>query len=165
MLKSVDVLIVPLEEARDGMRLAVTVFARILAVADLYDRLTADKNGQRRSNIEILHLMRTQYNQWLDPVIVAALPSVVPPFPPGVKVRLADGTDAVTMGFKVDRPYQPIVKRISSAEGAFKVEGDAIDLSRDGSPQITRVAGISIEGMVPPPPARTRRAAAALSAI
>lgn len=138
----------PGEEPRNsGQRLHV--FARIIAVADLYDRLTAGPEGQRRANVEILHLMRTQYGQWLDPVIVAALPGVVPPFPPGVKVTLSDGTDAVTVGLKADRPYQPTVKRVEDKDGAWRIGGEALDLSKEGAPKIVRVAGVETEGLIP----------------
>ena len=61
----------------------IHVFARILQAADLYDRLCTPLSGKRRSNMEVLHLMRTQYSGWIDPSVFQAVQMLCPPFPPG----------------------------------------------------------------------------------
>ncbi|MDB5323144.1 MAG: phosphohydrolase [Phycisphaerales bacterium] len=140
----------PGEEPRNaGQR--IHVFARILAIADLYDRLTLGAEGQRRPNIEILHLMRTRYADWLDPEIMKIVPSMIPPFPPGVRVTLTDGTDAVTVGLRPDRPYHPLVKRIESRD-PFTLSATTIDLTLEKGLEIDKVAGVSAREMIPPPP-------------
>jgi HD-GYP domain-containing protein (c-di-GMP phosphodiesterase class II) len=126
----------------------IHVFARILAIADLYDRLTIGPGAQRRPNVEILHLMRTQYASWLDPEIVKVLPSVIPPFPPGVRVMLSDGSEAVTVGLRPDRPYHPQVKRIESRE-PLELSTNTLDLTLEKGLQIESVGGIKINGMIP----------------
>jgi HD-GYP domain-containing protein (c-di-GMP phosphodiesterase class II) len=130
----------------------IHVFARILGVADLYDRLTVGPQGQRRSNIEILHLMRTTYSTWLDPMIMRVVPSVIPPFPPGMVVTLSDGTDAVVVGVRPDRPYQPQVRRIVDP-ASFKLAADTLDLSVMSGLAIEKIAGQAVAEMIPEPTA------------
>jgi hypothetical protein len=136
----------PGEEPRNsGQR--IHVFARILAVADLYDRLTIAADGKRRPNIEILHLMHTKYAGWLDPEVMRIVPTLIPPFPPGMKVTLSDGTEAVTVGINPERPYQPQVKRIKSAE-PLELAAEVVDLKMEKGLEITHVGGVSAKGMI-----------------
>ena len=137
----------PGEEPRNaGER--IHVFARILAVADLYDRLTAGEGGQRRPSIEILHLMRTRYAAGLDPTILMVVPSVIPPFPPGMAVTLNDGTDAVVVALTPQRPYHPKVRRIADP-GTFKLAGPALDTFLQPDLKIEKLAGRPIADMIP----------------
>jgi HD-GYP domain-containing protein (c-di-GMP phosphodiesterase class II) len=150
----------PGEEPRNaGQR--IHVFARILAIADLYERLTLGEGGQRRPNIEILHLMNTRYASWLDPEIMKVVPALIPPFPPGVRVTLTDGTDAVTVGLRPERPYQPLVKRIEKRD-PFTLSTATLDLSLEKGLEIDKVAGVSAREMIPPtpPPAPARKTTA-----
>jgi len=125
----------------------IHIFARLVAVANLYDRLTVDPEGRRRANIEILHLMRTTYAPQLDPVIAGILPSVIPPFPPGMKVKLSDGTMAVVTGFAAHEPYKPSVRRL--AEDNWTLEGPPIDLAVVTDLQIAEIDGCRTEGLIP----------------
>jgi response regulator RpfG family c-di-GMP phosphodiesterase len=130
----------------------IHIFARILAVADLYDRLAVGEGGRRRQNIEILHLMRTKYTTWIDPEVMRVVPSVIPPFPPGMAVTLSDGGRAVTVGIRPDNPYRPLVKRlVDPAE--FKLAEDVLDLTLETRINIDEVGGIAVHGMIPPPTA------------
>jgi HD-GYP domain-containing protein (c-di-GMP phosphodiesterase class II) len=128
----------------------IHIFPRILAVADLYDRLTVGAGGLRRQNVEILHLMRTTYAGWLDPEIMKVVPGVIPPFPPGMKVTLSDGTDAVTVGLRVDKPYRPTVKRIVDAE-AMELAHETIELADHPDLHVAKIGGLAVSGMVPEP--------------
>ena len=128
----------------------IHIFARILAVADLYDRLTVGEGGRRRQNIEILHLMRTKYPAWIDPEIMRVVPTVIPPFPPGMAVTLSDGGRAVTVGIRPDNPYRPLVKRLTDP-AEFKLAEDVTDLTLDASLHIEEVGGVPVRGMIPPP--------------
>ena len=128
----------------------IHIFARILAVADLYDRLAVGEGGRRRQNIEILHLMRTKYTEWIDPEVMRIVPSVIPPFPPGMAVTLSDGGRAVTVGIRPDNPYRPMVKRlVDPAE--FKLAEDVLDLTLETSISVDEIGGVSVAGMIPPP--------------
>ncbi len=128
----------------------IHIFARIVAAADLYDRLTITDKGVRRQNIQVLHLMQTQYKDWIDPTVLAALPGVVPPFPPGLKVVLNDGTEAVTVAIKSERPYRPTVRRVIEP-GSFKLAAEGIDLSRpeNAGIKIAKVGGVDARPLIP----------------
>ena len=69
----------------------IHVFARIVGAADMFDRLALAQNGSRRPNITVHHLLRQRFGSWIDPHVLDALPSVIPPFPPGMQVTLSDG--------------------------------------------------------------------------
>jgi HD-GYP domain-containing protein (c-di-GMP phosphodiesterase class II) len=132
-------------------------FARILAVADMFERLSAQSNGISRTNYQVLHVMKTKYASWFDPEVLATLPQVIPPFSPGRRVRLSDDTDAIVAGFSPYTPYQPLVKRIDVAD--LKLTGEAVDL-RDSKLTITAIDGQSLTDLenaeiayVPPPAA------------
>jgi HD-GYP domain-containing protein (c-di-GMP phosphodiesterase class II) len=141
----------PGDEPRNaGQR--IHIFSRILAIADLYDRLTIGPDNRRRPNFEILHVMSGQYASWLDPQILKMLPSLIPPFSPGMRITLSDGTDAVTVGFRPDRPYQPLVKRIERRD-PFTLASETLDLTAEKGLEIEKVGGVSAKGMIPPPPA------------
>jgi response regulator RpfG family c-di-GMP phosphodiesterase len=132
--------------ALEGKR--IHVFSRIVMVADLYDRLaTCTQHHGRRSNLEVLHVIRTQFAAWCDPVVLNALHAITPPFPPGCRIGLSDGSMAVVVDVHPDKPYTPRVKRMVGAE--MKLEAEAIDLSNDGAPQIETISGVPVMGMVP----------------
>lgn len=120
--------------AMDGER--IHVFARIMLCANLYDRLLSPPDGKkrRRSNREVLALMETQYAGWCDPEIVRVLQMVAPPYPPGCRVRLADGTTAVVLDVNPAEPNKPLVQRL--AEDNWTVIGQPIDLRGPDTPQI-----------------------------
>jgi hypothetical protein len=141
----------------------IHIFARILAAADLYDRLTVGENGHRRANIEILHLMRTQYGATLDPMILKVVPAVIPPFPPGMTVALSDGSDAVVVGINPQRPYHPQVRRIVDL-ATFKLGGPILDMSLQSNLRIERVGSKAVADMLPDPGAAAAAASPASSA-
>lgn len=124
----------------------VHVFARIVQAADLYDRLAAGPNGRRRPAVEVLHTMRTRFAGWVDPEVLKALPAVIPPFPPGSRVRLSDGTIAVVMAPNPGDPYRPPVRRWSGPEENL---GEPFALSDEAAPWIVSMGGVCVEEMVP----------------
>lgn len=134
----------------------IHVFARIIAIADLYDRLagaTAESGG-RKSNMEILHLIRTRYASWVDPTVAATLQGICPPYTPGCRVGLSDGTSAVVVQVDASNPYCPTVKRLIREED-WTLEEKPINLScgTSGTPVITKINGLSVERFLPNPAA------------
>ncbi|MDB5289824.1 MAG: phosphohydrolase [Phycisphaerales bacterium] len=151
----------PIGQARDGSPLRYSgtkthVFARLLCAADLFDRLAAGPEA-RRPNIEVLHLMRTQYAAWLDPEVFISLAQAIPPFPPGTKVELSDGTSAVISGLNPENPYRPPVRRF--APGTTTFEPGQILLAADGAPQIESVGGVCVPDLIPARAPRARACA------
>lgn len=127
----------------------IHVFARIVAAANLFDRLATPGRGQkRRMNFEILHLMDTQYAGWVDPEVLKVLKAVCPPFPPGMQVSLSDGTQAVVTRVDTAHPYRPTVRRMTENRRALVEE--SVDLSVSELPlAICAVGGRSVETFPP----------------
>lgn len=124
----------------------IHVFARIIQVADLYDRLTAGAENRRRTNLEIHYLLRTQYASAVDPTVLQCLQQVCPPFPPGSGVGLSDGTEAIVVQVDGIDPYRPTVRRVL---GEAKVEDQPLSLRAEGSPAIVSVGGVQVEKLMP----------------
>lgn len=114
-------------------------FARILAVADLYDRLSRCREPVRMTNYQVLHLLKTRYRSGLDQEIVATLPQVIPPFSPGRRVTLSDGSEGIVVGFNPYSPYQPPVKLFDPVTQT--VQGPAVDLRQHPRLTITKLDG------------------------
>lgn len=126
----------------------IHIFARIVATANLYDRLATPLNTKaRRSNLEILHLMRTQYASWCDPTVVKALQAITPPFPPGAIVGLSDNTSAVVVDVDSANPYRPIVRRIIGDD--MQLEEGKSDLRKPAMPSVVRIGKTPVDGMIP----------------
>lgn len=93
----------------------IHVFARIVAIADLFDHLATDPDapaatGARRPNLLVLRDLHARFRPWLDPVILGMLDSVTPPFVPGSRLTLSDGTRAVVVLPQPNHPYRPVVR-------------------------------------------------------
>lgn len=89
----------------------IHIFARIVAVADQFDRLLRPGDGSSPPRVRILRQMlipplAPQY----DPVVLAALPLVVPAYSPGSIVRLSNGQKAVVVRWFPAAPCQPLVQ-------------------------------------------------------
>lgn len=134
----------PLEQHR------IHIFARIMFVADLYDRLrTLPGSSRPRTNVEILHMMRSKYAKMMDPVVFRAVESTTPPFPPGSRVTLSDKTEAIVTDVTPTDPYRPFVKRVDADGWAMK--GSAIDLRESDAPKIESIQGVPVGGLIPKP--------------
>jgi HD-GYP domain-containing protein (c-di-GMP phosphodiesterase class II) len=146
----------PVHHHRDGSKTRpkkerIHIFARIISVADLYDRLSTplDNSPERRSNLAVLHMMRSQYASWCDPTVLDMLQSIAPPFPPGSILTLSDETPAVVVDIDPVDPYRPIVKRIFGDD--WQVDEKRLYLRDPGAPAITHVGKTPVEGLIPPP--------------
>lgn len=124
----------------------IHVFARIIYAADLFDRLANPERGGRRSNLQVLHAMRTQFTRRVDPIVMNALEAIAPPFPPGSKLRLSDGSNAIVLRSERGNPYRPLVRRTIGHEPRF--DGQPIDLSASESLSIESASGVSAAGLV-----------------
>lgn len=133
------------------------VFARIVAVANTYNRLTWDPStGTRLTPLEALAKVRALATGRLDGVVVKALHEVCPPFPPGSTVTLDDGTSAVVVQVNEQDVFRPIVRRLGqpSDDEALPVLADeAIDLHSDRSRRIVRVGTLDTAGLTLEPSA------------
>lgn len=132
----------------------IHIFARILLVADLYDHLCHD-GPRRRLPIEVLHLLRSRYAAWIDPVILAALPEVIVPMPTGMVLTLSNSLSAVIVRQNLEDPFGPIVRRIDR-DG--RISPEPIDLAGHETLRIRTCGGIDVrECLAEPWPAASRR--------
>lgn len=126
----------------------IHIFARIIAVADLYDRLaTRMRSPRRRPNLLVLHALRKRYASWCDPVVLQTLHAIAPPFPPGSILRLNDDTSAVVIDVDPEQPYLPIVRRIIGPD--LQLASDRLDLRQPGSPRVTHVGRMPVTNLLP----------------
>eukprot|EP00752_Nemacystus_decipiens_P014067 g12503.t1 len=91
----------------------IHIFARIASVADVFTRLRNPTNGPTMPQVWALAAMlsdklRTRF----DPNVLRALVQVVPPYPPGSRVTLSDGTEAVVIDYHINDPCNPVVQRL-----------------------------------------------------
>jgi HD-GYP domain-containing protein (c-di-GMP phosphodiesterase class II) len=86
-------------------------FARIAAVADVYDAVTSERvyrpPMKPHEGVAIINQGEgTDY----DPEVVAVFSKVVMPFPPGSEVELADGRMGLVVDVDPRAPYEPTVR-------------------------------------------------------
>jgi HD-GYP domain-containing protein (c-di-GMP phosphodiesterase class II) len=113
----------------------IHIFARILLVADLYDRLVhpaysiGDSEETRKSRppvYAIKTLMQEQYQSWMDPIVFQSLMSVCPAYAPGTMVELSTGMQCVVSDWDPRDPCRPTVVEITQFEDDD--EAEVIDL-------------------------------------
>jgi len=103
----------------DGPGLAghgIHIFARIIACADLFDRLRHPPGElmPRPSVRALSKLQHRPYRDWIDPTALRALLAVAPAYPPGTAVRLSNGDLAAVVGWSPADPCRPRVQVIRS---------------------------------------------------
>ena len=111
----------------------IHVFARIVAVADAFDRLRdsgdapgSDRVSQtRRPTVAALReLALGESAGRFDPMVIMALMASVPAYAPGSVVTLSDGSDAVVCNWRPDDPCRP---RVLPIEGGLSAAIDSVD--------------------------------------
>jgi HD-GYP domain-containing protein (c-di-GMP phosphodiesterase class II) len=86
-------------------------FARIAAVADVYDAVTSERvyRSQMPPHEGVALIERGEGTDF-DPEVVAVFSKVVMPFPPGAEVELEDGRTALVVDVDPRAPYEPTVR-------------------------------------------------------
>lgn len=89
----------------------IHVFARIVAVADTFDRLRYASGDRPLPIVAAQRMMLGQpWCDRLDPVVLRALLAVVPAYGPGTLVRLSDGRHGAVIATHADDPCRPVVQ-------------------------------------------------------
>lgn len=92
----------------------IHVFARIIATADIFDRLRHPPDGAPA--VPVVRALRTMQEQriarLIDPITYSALLSVAPPYPPGSLVTLSNGARCVVTEWRPQDPCRPVVRTI-----------------------------------------------------
>ena len=110
----------------------IHVFARIISVADLFDRLRnppgAPTDAAPVPVVRVLRqLQEPPYSHWIDPMVFKALLAVVPAYLPGTMVKLSNGMQAVVVEWFPDDPCRPTVQTIGDPTVDFDKETRASD--------------------------------------
>jgi HD-GYP domain-containing protein (c-di-GMP phosphodiesterase class II) len=95
----------------------IHVFARIVCVANHFDRLRQLGDGSMQPRVRVLkQMICSPLARRFDPVVLGALPLVVPAYPPGSLVTLSNGQRAVIANWHPEAPCQPTVQVIHDFE-------------------------------------------------
>ena len=126
----------------------IHIFARIIAAADLYDRLVhpastlgdSEEGTPSRPPVRALNmLLGPGYRNLIDPVVLRALIAVCPPYAPGTIVRLSNGVKGVVVDWSSSDPCRPIVDELTHFEDEER--GERYDLRADTSITIVYADG------------------------
>jgi HD-GYP domain-containing protein (c-di-GMP phosphodiesterase class II) len=127
----------------------IHVFARIVACADLFDRLHNPANSPGADipahpsipAVRALRLMRQPpYCRWIDPVVFLALLNVAPAYPPGSIVKLNDGRTAAVVDWTNLDPCRPTVQIVDPANPQAP-RGERIDLRTHHMLEVAAIDG------------------------
>ncbi|MDQ7013126.1 MAG: HD domain-containing phosphohydrolase [Planctomycetota bacterium] len=135
----------------------IHIFARLIAVADVFDRLRhpapVEPGAPEPEPVPIVRvlkqMLRTDMAAWFDPIVLRALVHVVPAFPPGSVVTLSDGQRAVVVSWDPLDPCRPVVAaldRFALDPARFEEPGEQIDLSKSRALHIAEAEGQFVAG-------------------
>ena len=106
----------------------IHVYARVVAVADEFDRLRRPINLPEQPTVAVLSAMLGEtLRRRFDPEILRVLAEVVPPYAPGVQLRLSDGRAAVCVDHNVSDPCRPTVQTIPDFASVSSQDDEARD--------------------------------------
>ena len=108
------------EEERTLAGHRIPVLARVVAASDLFVTLVSERPyagafPQKAAWEEA----RSLGGSVLDPVIAERVAAVVPPYPPGKRVRLSNGLLAVVTGMTRGAPLSPPLRTVQEADGTW----------------------------------------------
>ena len=114
---------------------SIHIFARIVALAERFDRMRHPTNLPEQPAVCVLaDLLASSLGEQFDPTVLHALVCVAPPYPPGSTLRLSDGRWAVALDHNPAAPCRPKVQLIPApADLASAADddkpGEVIDLT------------------------------------
>jgi len=129
----------------------IHIFARILFVADLYDRLVhpahtlGDSEETRKSRPPVYALNRIiqePYRSWIDPIVLQALITVCPAYAPGSQVKLSDDRKAVVVDWDSRDPCRPTVREMTHFEDPE--QGELVNLQEQTDLSIVICDGFDV---------------------
>ena len=137
----------------------IHIFARIIAAADLFDRLRFPAaDGPDRPDptpppvVRVLkRLIRGRESAWLDPIVRKALVHVAPAFPAGSVVRLSDGRFAAVTSYDPLEPCRPVVAVLPGRAfdpAAMEEPGELVNLREQRRLTIAEAEGQDVRGDV-----------------
>ena len=133
----------------------IHIFARIIAAADLFDHMRyphapgpAEPEPAAVPVVRVLNrLLRGKEASGLDPIVVKALISVAPPFPPGSMVVLNNGLRCFVASWVPSDPCRPSVVPMDEKfleTGRYEAPTEVIDLREQTDLSIKEIDGQDI---------------------
>jgi HD-GYP domain-containing protein (c-di-GMP phosphodiesterase class II) len=123
----------------------IHIFARIVGAADLFESLRSPPSrGEQPVPVvrALSRLMRPPYSDWIDPVVLLGLLTVIPPYAPGTVVELNNGLRGVVTRWHPEEPCRPVVREIPSIEApSDEFTGEEFDLLVEPELEIARTDG------------------------
>jgi HD-GYP domain-containing protein (c-di-GMP phosphodiesterase class II) len=130
----------------------IHVFARIIAAADVFDRLR-HAPGTRSGAAPVVRVLRQlqepPYKSWLDPMVYKALLAVAPAYAPGTMVTLSSGITGAVVEWFADDPCRPTVQTIGDPAKDFASQGfrsERFVLRKDAKLTVVRAEGVDVSG-------------------
>lgn len=118
----------------------INEFARIVTVADLYDKLTIGIAEQTRCMpFQALEIIIANRGKFFDPAVVEHFMNIIALFPIGTTVMLNTGEKAVVTQTSKKYPTRPKVRVFIGGEGKLITPPYEIDLAYSSNYFITRV--------------------------
>lgn len=101
-------------------------FARVVAIADVYDALTTDRPYRKRLlPHEVVEIIRDSYDDDFDGEIVVEFIRNIAPYPKGSIVLLNSGHKGIVVDVRKESPTRPKIQLLYDNKGA-KVPGNPI---------------------------------------
>ena len=106
-------------------------FARIAAVADVYDAVTSERRyrGAAPAHVGVAVVVEGAGTAF-DPEIVEMFLKVVPPYPPGIEVTLSDGRSGIVAAVTPPRLDRPTI-RVTAEAGGHPVKPYELSLLKE----------------------------------
>jgi HD-GYP domain-containing protein (c-di-GMP phosphodiesterase class II) len=94
----------------------IHVFSRIAMAADTFQHLLHRDGMPQPAVCALWQVQQNPIRRWFDPVVLAALLAVVPPFIPGMVVTLSDRRQAIVTKVHEDAPCYPEVQVLDGVD-------------------------------------------------
>lgn len=106
-------------------------YARIAAVADVYDALLANRPYRPPYSInQSINILKRMSGIYLDPACVTALVANIAVYPIGTIVELNTGDTGIVVDTNREHPTRPIVKVVFNSRGQRITHEHEVDLSK-----------------------------------
>lgn len=111
-----------------------TMFSRVVSIVDTFDAVTSVRSYRAKPwpPDQVLRAMRDDPAWGLDPVLVRAFINATGIYPVGTVVELSNHCIAVVAEQNFDRLYEPVVRVVRTAQGAYLDAPQTLDLSEPG---------------------------------
>jgi HD-GYP domain-containing protein (c-di-GMP phosphodiesterase class II) len=106
-------------------------YGRIVAVADVYDALLADRPYRSSYSInQAINILQRMAGTYLDPRCITALIANVAVYPIGSIVELNTGVVAIVVDVNKEMPTRPVVRVVYTRESEWLEHSHEVDLSK-----------------------------------